>query len=86
LSYILRIFSAFVEAGHYCREAAPHFAKTLSPTMRLSWKAARNTSAIMRLLSPCVARVVIVNPNLVRAIVWAKVKTDKIDAWVLAML
>jgi transposase len=33
-----------------------------------------------------VARVVIANPNLVRAIAWAKVKTDKIDARVLAKL
>ena len=35
-----------------------------------------NTSSIVRLLSPFVGRVVIANPNLVRAIAWAKVKTD----------
>jgi transposase len=40
----------------------------------------------VRLLSPFVARVAIANPNLVRAIAWAKVKTDKIDARVLAKL
>ena len=41
---------------------------------------------IVRLLSPFVGRVVIANPILVRAIAWAKVKTDKIDAAVLAKL
>jgi transposase len=40
----------------------------------------------VRLPSPFAARVVIANPNLVRAIAWAKVKTDKIDARVLAKL
>jgi len=37
-------------------------------------------------LSHFVGRVVIANPILVRAIAWAKVKTDKIDAAVLAKL
>jgi hypothetical protein len=37
-------------------------------------------------LLPFVGRVVIANPILVRAIAWAKVKTDKIDAAVLAKL
>jgi hypothetical protein len=39
-------------------------------------KQTSNTSSIVRLLSPFVGRVVIANPNLVRAIAWAKVKTD----------
>jgi transposase len=63
-----------------------HFAKTLKPDDEVVLEATGNTSAIVRLLSPFVARVVIANPNLVRAIAWAKVKTDKIDARVLAKL
>jgi transposase len=63
-----------------------HFAKSLKPDDEVVLEATGNTSAIVRLLSPFVARVVIANPNLVRAIAWAKVKTDKIDARVLAKL
>ena len=63
-----------------------HFAKSLKPDDEIVLEATGNTSAIVRLLSPFVARVVIANPNLVRAIAWAKVKTDKIDARVLAKL
>jgi transposase len=63
-----------------------HFAKSLKPDDEIVLEATGNTSAIVRLLSPFVARVAIANPNLVRAIAWAKVKTDKIDARVLAKL
>jgi transposase len=63
-----------------------HFAKSLKPDDEIVLEATGNTSAIVRLLSPFVARVVIANPNQVRAIAWAKVKTDKIDARVLAKL
>ena len=63
-----------------------HFAKSLKPEDGIVLEATGNTSAIVRLLSPFVARVVVANPNLVRAIAWAKVKTDKIDARVLAKL
>ena len=63
-----------------------HFAKSLKPEDEIVLEATGNTSAIVRLLSPFVARVVVANPNLVRAIAWAKVKTDKIDARVLAKL
>ena len=62
------------------------FAKRLKPDDEIVIEATGNTSAIVRLLSPFVARVVIANPILVRAIAWAKVKTDKIDAAVLAKL
>jgi transposase len=62
------------------------FAKSLKPDDEIVLEATGNTSAIVRLLSPFVARVVIANPNLVRAIAWAKVKTDKIDARMLAKL
>jgi transposase len=62
------------------------FAKTLKSDDEIIIEATGNTSAIVRLLSPFVGRVVIANPLLVRAIAWAKVKTDKIDAAVLAKL
>lgn len=62
------------------------FATRLKPDDEIILEATGNTSAIVRLLSPFVGRVVIANPILVRAIAWAKVKTDKIDAAVLAKL
>ena len=62
------------------------FAKRLKPDDEIIIEATGNTSVIVRLLSPFVGRVVIANPILVRAIAWAKVKTDKIDAAVLAKL
>ena len=62
------------------------FAKTLKPDDEIIIEATGNTNVIVRLLSPFVGRVAIANPILVRAIAWAKVKTDKIDAAVLAKL
>jgi len=62
------------------------FAKRLKFDDEIIIEATGNTSAIVRLLSPFVGRVIIANPILVRAIAWAKVKTDKIDAAVLAKL
>ena len=62
------------------------FAKRLKPDDEIIIEATGNTSAIVRLLSPYVGRVIIANPILVRAIAWAKVKTDKIDTAVLAKL
>jgi hypothetical protein len=53
------------------------FAGSLKPDDEVVLEATGNTSAIVRLLSPFVARVVIANPNLVRAIAWAKVKTEQ---------
>ncbi|MFC4170544.1 hypothetical protein ACFOYU_00485 [Microvirga sp. GCM10011540] len=63
-----------------------HFTQSLKPDDEVVLEATGNNSAIVRLLSPFVARGVIASPNLVRAIAWAKVKTDKIDARVLAKL
>lgn len=62
------------------------FAKKLKSDDEILIEATGNTSAIVRLLSPFVGRVIISNPILVRAIAWAKVKTDKIDAATLAKL
>jgi transposase len=61
-------------------------ARKLKPDDEIVIEATGNTSAIVRVLFPFVGRVVIANPILVRAIAWAKVKTDKIDAAVLAKL
>ena len=62
------------------------FARKLKPDDEIVIEATGNTSAIVRVLLPFVGRVVIANPILVRAIAWVKVKTDKIDAAVLAKL
>ena len=68
------------------REHILKFAERLNVEDEIVLEATVNTKAIVRLLSPHVNRVVISNPLLVRAIAWAKVKTDKIDASVLAKL
>ena len=62
------------------------FARKLKPDDEIVIEVTGNTSAIVRVLLPFVGRVVIANPILVRAVAWAKVKTDKIDAAVLAKL
>lgn len=49
-------------------------------------EATGNTAAIVRLLTLFVARVVIANPLQVKAIAHARVKTDKVDARILAQL
>jgi len=43
-------------------------------------------SAVAEILRPHVARVVVANPQAVRAIAWSKVKTDRVDARTLAKL
>ena len=69
------------------REAVLLFAKkVLTKTDDVVLEATGNTAVIVRLLTPFVHRVVIANPLQVRAIAWAKVKTDKIDAATLARL
>jgi transposase len=62
------------------------FAKTLRPDDELVLEATGNSAILVRLLSPFVRRVVVANPVQVRAIAWAKVKTDRIDAGMLAKL
>jgi transposase len=68
------------------REAVLAFARNLSSDDEVVLEATVNTAVIVRLLTPYARRVVIANPMQVRAIAWAKVKTDKIDAAVLARL
>jgi transposase len=67
-------------------EAMRLFAESLAPTDEVAIEATCNTHAIAKLLERHVARVVISNPQKTRAIAEAKVKTDKVDAQVLAEL
>ncbi len=67
-------------------EALRLFAQSLAKTDEVAIEATVNTFAIARLLDEHVARVVISNPVRTRAIAEAKVKTDKVDARVLAEL
>src|ERR1700756_526146 len=62
------------------------FAESLQPSDEVALEATGNTHAIVKLISPLVARVVVSNPMKTRAIAEAKVKTDKVDAAILAQL
>src|ERR671931_1726921 len=62
------------------------FAGSLCETDEVALEATCNTHAIARLLEGHVGRVVVSNPQKTRAIAEAKVKTDKVDAAVLAQL
>jgi transposase len=85
---------ALVEAGELRRvgrigtspEQLSAFAASLLRSDRLALEATINTFAIARLLERSGAQVVISNPMKTRAIAEAKVKTDKVDAAVLAQL
>jgi transposase len=69
------------------REKLLAFARDyLKPKDRVALEATTNTWAVARLLRPFVAEVVASNPLTTKAIAQAKVKTDKIDAEVLAQL
>jgi transposase len=67
-------------------EALRVFADSLAPTDEVALEATGNTHAIVRALQGRVARVVVANPQKTRAIAEAKVKTDKVDAEILAQL
>jgi transposase len=62
------------------------FAGSLGPDDRVVLEATGNALAIARILAPHVAEVVLAHPKRLRAISHAKVKTDKVDARVLAEL
>ena len=62
------------------------WAATLGPDDEVALEATTNSDAIATLLRPLVARVVVSNPRKTRAIAEAKVKTDKVDARILAQL
>ena len=60
--------------------------KILRPTDHVAFEATTNCWAVADVLRPHVARVVVSNPMATKAIAMAKVKTDKVDAHVLAQL
>lgn len=69
------------------RAALEQFAQTtLGPDCVIALEATTNTWGIVRVLRPYVAEVVVSNPLKTRAIAEAKVKTDRVDALVLAQL
>jgi len=67
-------------------EALRAFADSLLASDEVAIEATCNTHAIVKLIAPRVARVVISNPMKTRAIAEARVKTDKVDAKILAQL
>lgn len=62
------------------------WAETLASDDEVALEATTNSDAIATMLRPFVARVVVSNPRKTRAIAEAKVKTDKVDARILAQL
>jgi len=62
------------------------WAAGLRPDDEVALEATTNSDAIATLLRPLVRRVVVSNPRKTRAIAEAKVKTDKVDARILAQL
>jgi transposase len=67
-------------------EALRIFADSLAPSDEVALEATGNTHAIVKLLRRRVARVVVSNPHKTRAIAESRVKTDKVDAQILAQL
>jgi transposase len=68
------------------RSGLEGFGRTLSKDDEVVVEATGNAMAVVRVLGPHVARVIVANPLQVRAIAHARIKTDKIDAGVLASL
>ena len=69
------------------RERLERFAaEQLQPDDHVAVEATTNTWPVVDLLAPRVAAVVVSNPLRTRAIAEAKVKTDKVDALILAQL
>lgn len=62
------------------------FGRSLTREDEVVVEATGNAMAVVRVLTPHVARVIVANPLQVKAIAHARVKTDKIDAGVLASL
>ena len=69
------------------RRSLERFAtEVLQPTDRVALEATTNCWAVVNVLQPHVARILVSNPMATKAIAQAKVKTDKVDAHVLAQL
>jgi len=62
------------------------WAQTLGPDDQVALEATTNSDAIATMLREVIDRVVVSNPRKTRAIAEAKVKTDKVDAQILAQL
>lgn len=62
------------------------FAETLSRDDVVVIEVTGNSAAVERIMRPHVKRVAVANPRLVKAIAYARVKTDKVDAAILAKL
>src|SRR3954452_17589223 len=62
------------------------WAATLEPDDEVALEATTNSDAIATMLRPLVRRVIVSNPRKTRALAEAKVKTDKVDARILAQL
>jgi len=76
------------QAGRFATtpEGVRAFAEQLGPADEVALEATGNTWAIATLLSSRAGRVVVSNPAKTRAIAEAKVKTDKVDAEILATI
>ena len=68
------------------RELLTTFAEKLSPEDVVVVEATGNAAVVAAVIGPHVKKVVIANPAQVRIIAHAKIKTDTIDAGVLAQL
>jgi transposase len=68
------------------RSGLEGFGRGLTKNDEVVVEATGNAMALVRVLGPYVARVIVANPLQVKAIAHARVKTDKIDAGVLAAL
>lgn len=69
------------------REDLERFARErLASTDRVALEATINTWAVVAIIKPFVAEVVVSHPKKTRAIAEAKIKTDKVDALILAQL
>jgi transposase len=68
------------------RSGLEGFGRSLSKDDEVVVEATGNAMAVVRVLSPYVARVIVANPLQVKAIAHAPINTDKIDAGVLASL
>jgi transposase len=68
------------------RSGLEGFGRGLTKDDEVVVEATGNAMAVVRVLGPYVARAIVANPLQVRAIAHARIKTDKIDAGVLAQL
>ncbi len=68
------------------RSGLEGFGRSLRNEYEVVVEATGNAMSVVRVLSPFVGRVIVANPMQVKAIAHARIKTDKIDAGVLAQL